>query len=273
MAHLFEDLPIDEKVRKLMAHFPGLKTTYDSIIERILVLKETQFNIWTEIAAISSINDRNAKQLAHLLVPFLESDEKIIKESTADCLIKIHQNRFVDIYNILAQYIDKRKLEEIMDKYATYKSNTLLEIEKVIILKSTSLFSETPENILVDIANIVREERIPEGEVIFEKGDQGSSMYIISEGEVRIYDGQVTFAILKNRDFFGELALLDPEPRSASVKALKDSLLLRLDQDDFYELMSERMEVAKGILKVLCRRLRDQNTTIGKLKAQVPSTN
>jgi hypothetical protein len=274
LSHLYEDLPIDEKVKKLMFHFPTtLKCNYDDIIGRILDLKDLRFNIWTQVAAVSSVNDRNAKQLSFLLVPYLENHQKIIRESAEVCLVKIHQNKFVDIFNILAPYIDNKKLEEIMERHTTLKSNTLLEIEKVIILKSTSLFTETPENILVDIASIVREERVAASDTVFEKGDQGSSMYIISEGEVRIHDGDVTFAVLNNRDFFGELALLDPEPRSASVTALKDSLLLRLDQEDFYELMSERTEVAKGILKVLCRRLRDQNSIIGKLKAQVPSEN
>jgi len=146
-------------------------------------------------------------------------------------------------------------------------SNVLLDIEKVIILKSTSLFSETPENILVDVANIIQEEHVEEGTTIFKRGDMGYCMYIINEGEIRIHDESLTFAILKNRDFFGELALLDPEPRSASATTIKDSLLLRLDQDAFYELMAERMEVAKGILKILCRRIRDQNDRISKLKA------
>ncbi|MBT7994309.1 MAG: cyclic nucleotide-binding domain-containing protein [Bacteroidetes bacterium] len=143
---------------------------------------------------------------------------------------------------------------------------SLLDIEKVIILKSTSLFTETPENILVDIANIIKEERIEEGQSIFTKGDMGTCMYIINEGEVNIHDGDLSLAVLKNRDFFGELALLDPEPRSASAKASKDTLLLRLDQEAFYELMSERMEVAKGILKILCRRIRNQNDVITGLK-------
>jgi hypothetical protein len=273
MAHLYEDVPIEEKVKKLLIHFPRLKCTYDDLIMKILHLRDNRFNTWTQVAAISSVNDSNAKELAYLLIPYLSYTKKILLESAEDCLIKIHKNKFVDLHSILASYIDNSKFEEIMEKTAISRNNTLMEIEKVIILKSTSLFSETPENILVDIARIVREERNPEGEVIFRKGDQGSSMYIISEGEVRIHDGDVTFAVLKNRDFFGELALLDPEPRSATVTTLKDSLLLRLDQEDFYDLMSERMEVAKGILKILCRRLRDQNNIIGKLKAQIPSKN
>ena len=81
--------------------------------------------------------------------------------------------------------------------------------------------------------------------------------------------GETEFVVLKNRDFFGELALLDPEPRSASATAKTDTLLLRVDQEPFFELMSERSEVGLGILKTLCQRLRNQNKTITNLKSEV----
>ena len=75
--------------------------------------------------------------------------------------------------------------------------------------------------------------------------------------------------MLKRRDIFGELALLDPEPRSATATADTDCLLLRLDQGPFYELMDERNEVGRGVLKVLCRRLRNDLDKIKQLEAQV----
>jgi CRP-like cAMP-binding protein len=60
------------------------------------------------------------------------------------------------------------------------------------------------------------------------------------------------------RDVFGEMALLDPEPRSATVTAVEDTALLRLDQASFQELLEERSEVARSIIKVLTRRLRER---------------
>lgn len=138
-------------------------------------------------------------------------------------------------------------------------SNSLTELEKVLILKGTPMFAETPEHVLVDLASIVQEERVPEASCIFNKGDEGYCMYIIYEGSVKIHDGQVEFARFGRKDFFGELSLLDPEPRSASATALDECFLLRLDQQPFYELMNDRSEVARGILAVLCRRLRKQN--------------
>ncbi len=150
--------------------------------------------------------------------------------------------------------------------------NKLLAIEKVMALKTTSIFKETMEDILVDIASILQEVQVKEGHCIFEKNDLGTCMYIIYEGLVKVHDGEFTFAELKTRDFFGELSLLDTEPRSASVTAISDSLLLRLDQHAFYEIMADRTEVTREIMKILCRRLRFQNQLVAHMKEQLHQT-
>jgi len=134
----------------------------------------------------------------------------------------------------------------------------LLTIEKVIILRTISIFSETPEEILAEVASILDESEVKAGETIFEKGEIGRSMYIIVEGKVRVHDEDRTIAELGERDVFGELAALDPEPRLASVTALEDTQLFRLDQDALYELMAEHIEVGRGIIRVLCQRLRSK---------------
>ena len=102
-----------------------------------------------------------------------------------------------------------------------------------------------------------------------EKGEIGTCMYIIYEGSVRIHDGKYTLAELKTRDFFGELSLLDAEPRSASVTALEEGFLLRLDQHAFYEIMADHIEVTREIMKILCRRLRYQNKAVAEMKEQL----
>jgi len=69
-------------------------------------------------------------------------------------------------------------------------------------------------------------------------------------------------------DVFGELALLDTEPRSAGVVALSDVQLFRIDQGDFYDLMDERGEVLRNIIKILCQRIRTQNTKLRQLSTK-----
>ncbi|MFH2219445.1 MAG: cyclic nucleotide-binding domain-containing protein [Pseudomonadota bacterium] len=132
----------------------------------------------------------------------------------------------------------------------------LLTIEKVIILKSVSIFSETPEDILADIASTIEELTLQPGDAVFEKGDPGQEMYIIVSGEMRVHDGDKTIASLRTRDVFGELAALDPEPRMATVTAEKETHLFKLRHDVIFELMTEHVDVAKGIIRVLCQRLR-----------------
>lgn len=146
-----------------------------------------------------------------------------------------------------------------MSNTAHKSESSLLIIEKVLLLKSLALFSETPETVLVEVAEVLEEEEVLKGTHIFNSGDAGSCMYIIFKGEVLIHLNNQSLAQLKDGEIFGELSLLDTETRSAGAKALADSILLKLDQEAFYEIMESRIEVAKGIIKTLCRRLRNQN--------------
>ena len=86
-----------------------------------------------------------------------------------------------------------------------------------------------------------------EGEIIFSEGDEAHCMYIIFKGQVRIHKQNHTLAVLKENDFFGELSLLDTDTRSASATANSEALLLKIDQEPFYELMESRIEVAKNL--------------------------
>ncbi len=128
----------------------------------------------------------------------------------------------------------------------------LLTIEKVLILKTVNIFSSVPEAQLVDLATIVESVEFDAGEIIMHKGDLGSSMYIVADGKVRIFDEEQELGILGNRAVFGDLAALDPEPRAASVQAVEDCTLLRIEGESLYELMAGNREVTRGIVHVLC---------------------
>lgn len=128
----------------------------------------------------------------------------------------------------------------------------LLTIEKVLILKSVKVFSSVPEAQLVDLATIVESVEYDAGELIVQQGDLGNSMYIVANGKVRVFEGDKELGILGSRAVFGELAALDPEPRAASVEAVEDCTLLRLDGESLYDLMSGNKEVTRGIVHVLC---------------------
>lgn len=141
----------------------------------------------------------------------------------------------------------------------TTKISGLMLIERVLLLKSLSVFSETPETILAEIVHLMVEINAPAGTQIVKEGEVGNCMYIIFDGSVRIHKQKKMLVELHEKDFFGELALLDVETRSATATATTDCTLFRIDQEPFYDLMESRPEVVKGVIKILCRRIREAN--------------
>jgi CRP/FNR family transcriptional regulator, cyclic AMP receptor protein len=145
----------------------------------------------------------------------------------------------------------------------------LSTIEKVLILKQVDVFRQTPDDVLADVAALLEEIEVAAGETIFHKGDLGDSMYIIITGKLRVDDGDHLLNYLDESDVFGEMALLDAEPRIASVRAVEPTHLLRLDQEPFYELIADRPEVAIGLIRVLTGRLRARVRDVMELNTRM----
>ena len=141
--------------------------------------------------------------------------------------------------------------------------------EKATILKTVNIFSGTPDEILSEVAVLLKEVRVKGGETVFDKGAMGASMYVIATGRVRVHDGERTLNHLGERDVFGEMALVDSQPRLASVSAVENTCLLRLDHEPFFKLMDERSEVARGIIHILSRYLRARVQDLADLRTHL----
>lgn len=134
----------------------------------------------------------------------------------------------------------------------------LLTIERVALLKSIDIFAETPDHILASVARIVEEVELAAGDCLIEEGESGDCLYIVIDGEVRVHSNERTILILGSGKTVGELALLDPQPRAASVTAVAESFLFRISRDPFVEVMADRPEIAEGVIRALANRIREQ---------------
>jgi len=132
-------------------------------------------------------------------------------------------------------------------------------VEKVLFLKSVDLFKEIPGEDLAQIAQIADEVEFLAGASVFKEGEVGEALYLILEGAVRIHRGDKTLVELGEKECFGEMSILDSEPRSASVTALRDLVALKIQREDFGEILATKSEIARGIIKVLTHRLREAN--------------
>lgn len=132
----------------------------------------------------------------------------------------------------------------------------LSTVEKVLFLKSIELFSQIPGEDLTQVALIAAEETCDAGEVIFAEGEAGDALYLVLDGRVRVQREEEVIAELGERECFGEMSILDSAPRPATATAIEDTSLLKITRDDFQEILSEKPEIALGVIKVLSRRLR-----------------
>ena len=145
----------------------------------------------------------------------------------------------------------------------------LLTVEKVLILQRVEIFAAMPATILVEIADHLQEQFTPAGAIIFRQGAPGESIYFIVTGAVEALDGERVFTQMGEGEIFGEMALLDGEPRTATIRTTAPTHLLSLDQAPFYELMDEHIEIARGVIAVLAQRLRARTADFSRLQAQV----
>ena len=132
-------------------------------------------------------------------------------------------------------------------------------LEKTIFLKSVNLFKNISGDILNQIAQISNEINYDTGHNLFCEGDNGDSMFLIMSGKVNVIQNGKTIVELDDGQCIGEMALLDNEPRSADAVTSKESILLKVDQNGFYELMASNQEIMQQIVKMLARRLRKMN--------------
>lgn len=147
-------------------------------------------------------------------------------------------------------------ITEALYHYPPDKEEGLSLIEKVIILKTVSIFSDAPDHILSELAHLTREIFLKKGELLFNKGEVGTSMYIVVSGSVKVHNAENTIAELGERSLLGEMAVLSSEPRTASVTAITDTVLLSLSQTSLAELMWDQHQIVRGIIRVLIQRLR-----------------
>ena len=139
----------------------------------------------------------------------------------------------------------------------------LLSIEKVLFLKSAPLFAAIEGEELAALADIALEHAYQPGEIIFEENQAPHHLYVLVQGKVEVFrrvdSKERALAYLGEKECFGEMAILDDQPRSASVRAAEPTTVLKIDRESFRELILERPHIAFAIFKILSGRLRHQN--------------
>ena len=132
----------------------------------------------------------------------------------------------------------------------------LATIEKVITLQEIDVFEQLTTEDLALLSAIAEEIELPQDRAIYEEGDSPDSMYLVLEGRVRLHQQQQEVMTAGEKDTFGTWALFEDEPRVVTATTLEQSRLLRIDKQDFIDLLADNIQITQRILEALVQRVR-----------------
>ena len=134
--------------------------------------------------------------------------------------------------------------------------NNLTTIEKVIFLKSVDIFEHATIEQLGRIAGLTEEVHFKPGEIIFEEGQPGDAFYLLLSGRVFIEKNDNILREMKEKEAFGTLEVLDFHPRAVTAKAVDQVRALKLNGQEFHDLLSLDIEMVEAVFRMLCGLIR-----------------
>lgn len=140
------------------------------------------------------------------------------------------------------------------------------------MLTEVDLFADFPDQAIESLMRYAKNHKYPRNAVILTEGDECNNFYVIKRGKVKVYvddedDGgkHIVLNILEAGSYFGELGLIDGEPRSASVMTMEKTELLAISPHDFHQFLEENHSVALIMMKALVRRIRTLTLSVRDL--------
>jgi CRP-like cAMP-binding protein len=247
---LLENLPLEERLSRL--HHISPQHTMGPIprLEELLFSNDPTATPWLKAAALWTLEQIDPAAL---------------------------QTHILELQNISAPWATET-LAQVVPQASGLGTQggfeMLTRLEKVLILRNVYIFNDTPDEVLAEIAGSLQEITVKPGQTILRQGEMGRSLYIVVDGQLRVHDEGIvessdaegggrtagegrTFAYRQAGEVIGDMSIMDGMPISASVTATQETHLLCLDQEHFFDLMADRIEIARGIIRMLTRRLRE----------------
>jgi hypothetical protein len=216
------------------------------------------------LEVLSNLGQRESAQLLALLLESTPIEDKLdaaarslslpASAEAALALVRSAPDRWLRLaYACHAAEIDPSTSAELTTEVRT--------MERLLALRNVPLFAHLSLDQLDAVAAFLEEHSYLSGEIVVREGDSGEHLYVLVEGEVEAVKDRGTpretlLNVMRPPSYFGEIAILDSAPRSATVIATRDSRVLRLGGERFKELILQSPEIAFEVFRVLTARVR-----------------
>lgn len=138
----------------------------------------------------------------------------------------------------------------------------LSSVERLLFVRQVPIFEKLRDDFIVRLASVMDELSFPANYAIFRQGEQGRSIYIVVSGKVKVHIGKKILEEVNQGKYFGEMAVFDTEPRSASATTLEPCECLELTQEQLYDAIEETPGIAVNIIRGLSCRIRELNDKV-----------
>ena len=129
-------------------------------------------------------------------------------------------------------------------------------VDKVLFLQAVEIFNRATSEELALIGSIAKEGEKPKGATLFSEDESADAMYLVVKGRASLHKDGQEIMVAREKEAFGTWALFDTEPRIMTASALEEVQLLKIEQDEFYDLLSDHVEITQSIFKALVQKVR-----------------
>jgi hypothetical protein len=234
---LLDGRPLNETVRVAYS-IPDLKKNLENTMDEALMRLLDEEDPLTQTLCLYAIGEFNKEGLfKDTITKFIVAENPMVKNAALTIFPASNSQE----YTLPAARLDL--------------------IDKIQSIKNVPLFAGLRLREMAAVAHAASIQNFAQGQIVVEEGTPGNALYIVVSGKVSAVKGRGTLqetvlGVFYENDFFGEMELIDQQPRSASIIADLEISLLRLDSDSFSKIMQEYPSVPLNICTVLCNRLR-----------------
>lgn len=240
---VLDDLTDNERISRLEDIYPRVRLDAKLVLKFLINRDFTQTNRWTKACVLYQIGLIRFKDFQLDLIAQLFNPDELVCEVAAWSLHQINPKEYEDNTKRLGVH-KKRKLDYAIIK----KEGKEMLFERVLFLSKIELFQNIPGIVLSYVADISDEIYVKAGEVIALDDQQNESFYLVVSGSLELFRGGELIAIYSTGQFVGEMVVKEGFANFNSARIMEDSLLMKFEKNQFYELLSDHVKLADQFL-------------------------
>jgi ATP:ADP antiporter, AAA family len=242
---LLDDVSDNERINRLEYFYPRIKLDSTLVLKFLINRDFSQSNRWTKACVLFQIGILRIADFKLDLVAQLFNPDPLLHEVAAWALFQVSEHEYHFNVSRLGE-VKKRELDALI-----LQSRRMMRFEKVLFFQKINIFSQVPGVVLAALAEISEESRLKEGSVITLDERGNHKFYVLVNGVVDYYYRGSMVKQFTEGEFIGEMLGLPNFVNTNLLITRSDTVIIRLDKDQFYELLSDNVKLADQVMETI----------------------